>query len=92
MIKSSQHKGLKQFFRKGNQKGIPSFNADRVKRILDAIDAAGSPGDLMIPGFGTHQLGGNRKGTWAITLTGNWRVTLKFDGRDAVDVHLEDYH
>jgi proteic killer suppression protein len=92
VIKSLQHKGLKQFFTKGNKRGIASFNVDRVKRILFAIHAATSPLDLMIPGFDTHELTGNRKGTWAITLTGNYRITFTPDGKDMKDVNLEDYH
>jgi len=92
VIKSFQHKGLKQFFTKGNKRGIASFNVERVKRILFAIDAASSPLDLMIPGFDTHELGGKRKGTWAITLTGNYRIMFAPEGTDMKDVNLEDYH
>jgi proteic killer suppression protein len=92
VIKSFQHKGLKQYFTKGNKRGIASFNVERVKRILFAINAASSPLDLMIPGFDTHELAGKRKGSWAITLTGNYRITFKPEGADMKDVHLEDYH
>ena len=92
VIKSFQHKGLKQFFTKGNKRGIASFNVERVKRILFAINAASSPLDLMIPGLDTHELGGNRKGTWAITLTRNHRITFAPEGTDMKDVNLEDYH
>ena len=91
MITSFQHNGLKQFFTKGNKKGISSFNVDRVKRILFAIDAATSPLSLMVPGFDTHELGGDRKGTWAITMAAN-RITFKPDGVNVKDVNLEDYH
>ena len=62
VIKSFQHKGLKQFFTKGSKRGIASFNVERVKRILFAINAASSPLDLVIPGFDTHELGGNSSG------------------------------
>jgi len=64
----------------------------RLQRVLDAVDRASSPLDLMIPGFETHQLKGDRKGTWSITITGNWRITFKFEGLDVVQVNLEDYH
>jgi len=92
VIKSFRHKGLKQFFTKGNKRGIASFSVGRVKRILFAIDAASSTLDLMIPGFDTHELGGNRMGTWAISLTGNYRITFAPEGADMKDVNLEDYH
>ena len=83
---------MKQFFANGNKTGISSFKVDRIKRILFAIDAASSPLSLMIPGFDTHELGGDRKGTWAITLTANYRITFKPDGVNMKDVNLEDYH
>ena len=92
VITSFRHRGLKQFFTKGNKNGISSFNVDRVNRILFAIDAAPSPLSLMVPGFDTQGLSGDRKGTWAITLTGNYRITFKPDGVNMKDVNLEDYH
>ena len=45
-----------------------------------------------IPGFKFHGLTGNRKGTYSVTGTGNWRITFCFDGEDAIDLNLEDYH
>ena len=47
---------------------------------------------MKIPGFKFHQLSGQRKGTYAVTLTRNWRIAFRFDGIDAIDVNLEDYH
>ena len=44
------------------------------------------------PTFRLHQLKGNRKGAWAVTVRANWRVTFLFEGGDAYDVDLEDYH
>jgi len=39
-----------------------------------------------------HPLKGNRKGIRAVTVRANWRVTFRFEGGDAYDVDLEDYH
>jgi len=47
---------------------------------------------LNLPGYRLHQLGGNRAGTWSVTVSGNWRVTFTFEGEDAFDFDLEDYH
>jgi toxin HigB-1 len=44
------------------------------------------------PGFRFHALKGNRRGTFSVTATGNYRVTFRWEGKDAVDVDLEDYH
>lgn len=47
---------------------------------------------MNLPGYRFHRLTGERKGTFAVSVTGNWRITFRFDGEDAVDVDLEDYH
>jgi toxin HigB-1 len=64
----------------------------RITRLLDRLDAARSPQDMNLPGFDFHPLKANRKGTYAVTGSGNWRITFRFDGENAVDVDLEDYH
>ena len=45
---------------------------------------------MNLPGWNLHQLKGSRKGTWAITVSGNWRITFRFTGGDADDVDLEE--
>jgi hypothetical protein len=47
---------------------------------------------LRLPGFDLHQLKGDRRGTWSIKISGNWRLTFVFKDGDAYDVALEDYH
>jgi proteic killer suppression protein len=47
---------------------------------------------MNLPGLVLHELAGQRKGTWAVRVSGNWRITFTFDGVDACDVDLEDYH
>ena len=47
---------------------------------------------MNIPGYKFHRLSGKRKGSHAVTVTGNWRITFRFDGENAVEADLEDYH
>jgi proteic killer suppression protein len=44
------------------------------------------------PGHRLHQLSGNRRGTWSVRVSGNWRITFRFHSEEAVDIDLEDYH
>ncbi|MCC6610654.1 MAG: type II toxin-antitoxin system RelE/ParE family toxin [Burkholderiales bacterium] len=44
------------------------------------------------PGLRLHELKGDRKGTWSVTVSGNWRVSFRFEGKDALDVSYVDYH
>ena len=92
MIKSFRHKGLKRLFETGERRGVAPELADRLRRQLDVLNRAGSTRDLNLPGYRLHQLKGNHAGTWSVTVSGNWRVTFTFEGEDAFDVDLEDYH
>lgn len=92
MIKSFRHKGLKLLFESGDQRGVPTHMASRIIRRLDAVDAAAVATDLNLPGFDLHPLKGDRKGTWSLRISANYRITFGFRGGDAFDVDLEDYH
>jgi len=90
MILTCKHRGLERFFKKGDHRGIIAKTEVRTERMLDRLDTVVRPEDMNIPGFKFHQLSGDRKGTYAVTVTGNWRITFRFDGKDAIDVDLED--
>ncbi|HJP95204.1 MAG TPA: type II toxin-antitoxin system RelE/ParE family toxin [Pyrinomonadaceae bacterium] len=92
MIKSFCHKGLKRLFETGQRQGVTPELAARLRRQLDVLNRARTTRDMNLPGYRLHQLKGNRTGTWSITVSGNWRITFKFEGEDASDVDLEDYH
>ena len=53
---------------------------------------AKAPEEMNLPGYRFHALKGDRRGAFAVDASGNYRVTFRFDGEDAVDVDLEDYH
>jgi proteic killer suppression protein len=71
---------------------VPAQLAEKLTRRLDALDSANEISDLMLPGFNLHELKGDRKGIWSITVTGNWRITFAFNSGDASEIDLEDYH
>ncbi|MBV6321713.1 type II toxin-antitoxin system RelE/ParE family toxin [Duganella violaceipulchra] len=92
MIISIRHKGLRKFFADGDHRGIPAEFASRIERFLDRLDSCIKPEDMNIPGSKFHQLKGGRKDCDAVSVSGNWRITFKFDGENVVEVDLEDYH
>ena len=90
VIRTIRNRALRVYFETGNSSGLSVPNVARVGRILRAIDAANRPEQLNLPGFYLHALRGVRR--WSIRVTGNWRITFAWDGGDAVDMDLEDYH
>ena len=92
VIKSFRHKGLETFFRKGSKAGIQAKHADRLRLQLFALNNARSPQDMSAPGWKLHPLKGQLQGHWAVSVSGNWRLTFMFEGQDAVLVDYQDYH
>ena len=92
MIKGWRHKGLKLFYETGSTAKIQAKHADRLHDILQLLDFATSPEQMRFPGLTLHKLTGKLKGHYAVKVSGNWRVTFRFEGIDAVDVNYIDYH
>jgi proteic killer suppression protein len=92
MIESFKHKGLRKLFEEDDIRRVSADHVDRLRLILSALDQAGEVEDMNQPAFRLHPLKGGRKGVWAVTVRANWRVTFCFEGGDAYDVDLEDYH
>ena len=92
MIVSFRHKGLENFFYDGATKGIQSKHARRLKLILDVLDAAIKVQDVGFPGARLHPLEPKSSQRWAVSVSGNWRVTFRFEHENAYEVDYEDYH
>ena len=92
MIRTFKHRGLAKYFETGSKSGIQAQHAERLRLILGRLNAAAKPGDMGLPGLGLHPLKRPRKGTWAVWVSGNWRITFRFVGADAELVDYEDYH
>ena len=92
MIRGFRHKGLERLFIAGERRKIDAKQVARILRILDRLDASTKAGDLDLPGFGFHELKGDRKRTYSVSVSGNWRITFRHESGDALDVNLEDYH
>lgn len=92
MIRSFRSKALKRFWEKGDASGLrPDWRA-RAAVLLDGLDAAERPEDMMVPGAGFHRLKGARAGRFSLTVSRNWRMTFEWNKADAINVDLEDYH
>lgn len=92
MIKSFKHKGLRKFYESGSKQGIQAQHAAKLRMQLAALDSAINIEDIDIPGYRLHELKGNRKGIWSISVSGNWRITFEFSDGNVYIVNYEDYH
>ncbi|HEX7854487.1 MAG TPA: type II toxin-antitoxin system RelE/ParE family toxin [Sphingobium sp.] len=93
-IESISHKALRRFVETGKPKGLPGDLVDRLFKMVNFIIDADTLDELSTPpNYGLHPLTGDRAGTWAMTVTRNWRLTFSMDEQGAViDLDLEDYH
>lgn len=92
MIKSFLHKGIENFFKTGRTSGVQAIHVTKLRLILTNLDAAEKPEDMDLPGLALHPLKGRRKNVWAVKVNRNWRITFRFNARDAELVNYEDYH
>lgn len=92
MIKSFRHKGLRRYFEEGRVGGVNPGHVKKLRMLLTALDTAIEIEDMDVPGFGLHPLRGDRKGQWAVKVSGNWRLTFQFRDGNAYLLEYEDYH
>ncbi|HYU47330.1 MAG TPA: type II toxin-antitoxin system RelE/ParE family toxin [Terriglobales bacterium] len=92
MIRSFKHRGLKRLYERDDRSGIRPDFVDTVQEILTVLDDAATPQELDLPGYRLYPLKRDLKGFWSVTVRANWRIIFRFEGADAFDVELIDYH
>lgn len=92
MLRRFRHRGLKRLYERDDRSGVNAEHAARLERILTLLDVAQRSADIDLPGYRLHPLKGHRKGEWSVSVSGNWRVTFRFDEGDVTDLNYEDYH
>jgi toxin HigB-1 len=79
-------------FATGDTSGVSAQFSAKLRRMLVLLDEAKDPSALSLPGYRLHQLKRDRRGQWAASVSGNWRLVFEFDGEHATNVDLIDYH
>jgi toxin HigB-1 len=93
MIISFKHKGLEKFFKTGTLKGIQNKHKVKLALILDLLHRIESVDDLsFMPGLNLHKLLPKQNNIWAVRVSGNWRITFKFENKNVYIVDYLDYH
>ena len=67
---------------------------DRQIKARLAAKGQRTPAQRKVPSWKAHQLVGDRKGVWSLSVTKNWRITFRIDQAtiEIVDLDYEDYH
>lgn len=92
MIVSFKHKGLRLFYEKGDASKLQAQHVGKIRLILTRLDAAKTVEALNVPGYGLHELKGDRKGYWSIKVDKNYRITFWLETENVQDVDYVDYH
>lgn len=92
MVRSIRHKGLRRLYENDDPRGVVAEHTEKLRDILARLDAAERVQDMNLPGLRLHALKGELKGTWAVTVRANWRVTFRFLDGEVRDVDYVDYH
>ena len=92
MIKGFVHKGLENFFYDGIKKGLQAKHLGKIELILDLLDAATDIKDMKFSGSNLHLLQPKKDSIWSVKVSGNWRITFRFEDGDAYVVDYRDYH
>jgi proteic killer suppression protein len=94
-IRNFAHRGLRKLYVEDSVKGVPADAANKLRKMLAFLDDMHGADELhALPAWKAHVLAGDRKGTWSLSVTRNWRLTFRIDPaeREICDVDLEDYH
>lgn len=92
MIRSIRTTATRQFLETGKSR-FSGLDAAMARRRLAALHNAASLEALShLKSVGLHKLSGDRRGFWAISVNGPWRVVFRFENGDAYDVEVVDYH
>ena len=94
-IRNVVHRGLRRFIQRNDPSGLAPAVVEKVRNILTFLQEMDDPQELRdVPSWKAHQLTGDRKGTWSLTVTRNWRITFRIDPEEGkiFDLDYEDYH
>ena len=94
-IRNVRHKGLKRLIVNDDRSGVPADTVEKLRNMIAFLQDMAVEDELKaIPTWKAHQLTGNRKGTWSLHVTKNWRLTFIIEKQEVeiIDLDFEDYH
>lgn len=94
-IRSVKHKGLRRFLLEDDSSGLPPQFIEKIRNILGFLQDMSSQSELTsVSAWKAHKLTGDRRGTWSLFVSKNWRITFSISQTEIeiIDLDYEDYH
>ena len=94
-IRNVVHKGLRRLIEDDDGGGLQPVVVPKLRRVVSFLQDMENEDELRtVPSWKAHQLSGDRKGTWSLFITRNWRITFRIDQAETaiIDLDYEDYH
>jgi proteic killer suppression protein len=94
-IRNVVHRGLRRFIENDDPSGLPAAVAEKIRKIVSFLQDMENEAELRsVPVWKAHQMTGDRKGVFSLSVTKNWRITFKIDREEIeiIDLDYEDYH
>lgn len=94
-IRNVVHKGLRRLVEDDDVSGLQAAVVPKLRRVVSFLQDMECEDELRtVPSWKAHQLTGDRKGTWSLFVTKNWRITFRIDQAEIeiIDLDYEDYH
>lgn len=93
MIRSWANDSTRRFAEEDKRSKFRGLDADAAHDLLATLHAATSLRDISpLKSVGLHKLKGDRRGHWAMTVNGPWRLCFRIKDGDAFDVEIVNYH
>jgi proteic killer suppression protein len=92
-IRNISQKGLRRLYDSDDTKGLPADTVGKLRKMLTFLDSIASEEEVRdVPTWKAHRLTGDRRGTWSLHVSRNWRLTFEIDRDELANINVEDYH
>jgi proteic killer suppression protein len=94
-IRNIIHKGLRRLIVDDDESGLQAAVVPKLRRMVSFLQDMQTEDELRsVPSWKAHQLTGDRKGSWSLFVTKNWRLTFRIDNNaiEIINLDYEDYH
>ena len=93
-ISSIAHKGLRRLVEDGVASGVPGSSVSKLEAIVAFLcNAPDVEAVQKLQAWKAHQLHGDPKGSWSLSVTRNWRITFEVSTANEIEnLNLENYH